>query len=145
MCPGMDRNAWRAAGEAHLAKGRLRRALGAFRRALEVDVRGEQSFALHQLASVTAQVLSQRGAFFLHPSDDTVRSRWLEAGAPQRPEPDFTALTKDAAEPLRSIFTERRLPAGLADQVLTTDESARDAVLWLYEALLEREEPVTSG
>ena len=52
----MNRDEWKKAGEAHLARGQLRRALGAFRRALEVDARGEQSFALHQLASVTAQV-----------------------------------------------------------------------------------------
>jgi hypothetical protein len=140
MAPDMNRDAWRSTGEAHLAKGQLRRALGAFRRALEVDVRGEQSFALHQLASVTAQVLSQRGAFYLHPSDDTVRSRWLEAGSPPRPEPDFAALADDASEPLKAVFIERRLPASLADQVLATDETTRDAVLWLYEALVEKEE-----
>lgn len=135
----MNRDEWKKAGEAHLARGQLRRALGAFRRALEVDARGEQSFALHQLASVTAQVLSQRGAFFLHPSDDTVRSRWLEAGAPER-RPDFPALAATAEGDLKTVLTERTLPAKFAGQMLAKDEDSRDAVLWLYEALLNVEE-----
>ncbi len=136
----MNRDAWKKAGEDHLARGQLRRALGAFRRALEVDVRGEQSFELHQLASVTAQVLSQRGAFFLHPSDDTVRSRWLEAGAPQRAEPDFNALAQNAEGELQAVLTERTLSAKFSGQLLAKDEERRDAVLWLYEALLAAEE-----
>ena len=136
----MNRDAWKKLGEDHLARGHLRRALGAFRRALEVDVRGEQSFELHQLASVTAQVLSQRGSFFLHPSDDTVRSRWLEAGAPPRAEPDFTALAQHAEGELETVLAERTLPAKFAGQMLAKDEDSRDAVLWLYEALLETEE-----
>ncbi|MDP2274298.1 MAG: tetratricopeptide repeat protein [Archangium sp.] len=143
----MNRDAWKKAGEAHLAQGQLRRALGAFRRALEVDVRGEQSFELHQLASVTSQVLSQRGAFFLHPSDDTVRSRWLEGGAPPRAEPDFAALALNAEGELKTVLTERSLPAKFAGQLLAKDEDSRDAVLWLYERLLDSEEKelVTSG
>lgn len=136
----MNRDQWKAAAEAHLARGQLRRALGAFRRALEVDVRGEQSFALHELASVTAQVLSQRNAFFLHPSDDTVRSRWLEAGAPPRAEPDFTALAQNAEGDLKTILTERTLPAKFSGQLLAKDEDSRDGVLWLYERLLDAEE-----
>lgn len=145
----MNRDAWRAAGEAHLAQGRLRRALGAFRRAVEVDERGEQSFALHQLTSVATQVLSQRGAFFLHPDDETVRSRWLEAGAPPLAAPDFEALGREARArgetTLEALFTTRRLSAGMAGQVLGKDEQSQAAVLWLYEQLLQQEEPLTSG
>ena len=153
----MDRDAWRAAGAAHLAQGRLRRALGAFRRALEQDLRGEQSFELHQLISVATQVLSQRGAYYLHPSDETLRSRWLEAGAAPLPEPDFAALAAEARRLglglLETTFTERRLLPGLADQDLTAEvtdrgadfkRQARAAQLWLYEALLAREEPERS-
>ena len=154
----MDRDAWRAAGQAHLAAGRLRRALGAFRRALEQDLRGEHSFELHQLISVTTQVLSQRGAYYLHPSDETLRSKWLEAGATPLAEPDFAALAAEAMtlglSELETMFRERKLSPGLADQDLTAQVSdrgadfkkqARAAQLWLYEALLSREEDVTSA
>jgi hypothetical protein len=153
----MDRDAWRVAGQAHLAAGRLRRALGAFRRALEQDLRGEQSFELHQLISVTTQVLSQRGAYYLHPSDETLRSRWLEAGATPLAEPDFAALATEARTlglgALESMFVERKLSPGLADQDLTAAVSdrgteftkqARAAQLWLYEALLAREETISA-
>lgn len=154
----MDRDAWRAAGAAHLAQGRLRRALGAFRRALEQDLRGEQSFELHQLISVATQVLSQRGAYHLHPCDETLRSRWLEAGSAPLAEPDFDALAASARalglDTLERLFGERRLSAGLADQDLAAavpdrggdfKRQAREAQLWLYEALLAREEPLTSA
>jgi hypothetical protein len=152
----MDRDAWRAAGEAHLARGQLRRALGAFRRALEQDLRGEQSFALHQLSSTAMQVLSHRGAYFLHPSDEMLRSQWLERGSPPLPAPDFAALAARAQalgeDTLARVFHERALPAGLAGQAWTASikdeefkQQARAAVLFLYEALLQREEPLTSG
>lgn len=152
----MDRDAWRAAGAAHLAQGHLRRALGAFRRALEQDLRGEQSFELHQLISVATQVLAQRGAYYLHPSDETQRSLWLEQGAPPLSPPDFPALAARASaleqDSLASVFTAQRLSPGLADQPLISavpDEAfkglARAGLLWLYEALLAREEPLTSG
>jgi hypothetical protein len=152
----MDRDAWRAAGEAHLARGQLRRALGAFRRALEQDLRGEQSFALHQLSSTAMQVLSHRGGYFLHPSDETLRSEWLERGGSPLAVPDFGALAARARalgeDTLTRLFDARLLPAGLAGQAWTAsvkDEDfkhqARAAVLFLYEALLQREEPLTSG
>jgi hypothetical protein len=154
----MDRDAWRAAGQAHLAAGRLRRALGAFRRALELDLRGEQSFELHQLISVATQVLSQRGAYYLHPSDETMRSKWLEAGSAPLAQPDFAGLAAEAKTlglgELETLFLERTLSPGLADQDLTVAVSdrgadfkkqARAAQLWLYEALLLRDEPLTSA
>ncbi len=142
----MDRDAWRDAGQAHLSKGHLRRALGAFRRALEVDQRGERSFELHQLIDVATQVLSQRQLYFLHPSDETVRSRWLEAGAPVLAAPDFDALAADArahgqAE-LATVFETKVLRADLSGQSISrSDESARDGQLFLYEQLLQRAEP----
>ncbi len=141
----MNRDAWRDAGQAHLAKGQLRRALGAFRRALELDTRGERSFELHQLVDAATQVLSHRGAYFLHPSDETARSRWLEAGAPALAEPDFAALAQAAfargkAE-LLQVFESRTLRVGLAGQRLCgDDDAARAGQLFLYEALLTAEE-----
>lgn len=151
----MDRDAWRAKGEAHLQRGHLRRALGAFRRALELDTRGDQSFQLHQLCDVTTQVLSQRGLYFLHPSDETLRSRWLEQGAPPRTEPALHALATEVqafeAEELTACLRAKTLRVGLSGVDLTSSlppevaPRAREAQLWLYEALLDREEPLTSG
>lgn len=146
----MDRAASRAAAEAHLARGHLRRALGAFRRSLELDLRGEQSFELHQLISACAQVLSARGAYFLHPSDETERNRRLESGVTAQATPDFAALSEQARQlgldELATRLSDQRLPPGFADQPLVNTvgdfaQQARDAQLWLYEALLAREEP----
>lgn len=151
----MDRDASRAQGEAHLQRGQLRRALGAFRRALELDTRGEQSFELHRLCDVTTQVLSQRQLYFLHPSDETARSRWLEQGAPPRPEGAFHALADEVQalgfDELAACFRAKTLRVGLSGLALTSRlpadvaSRARDAQLALYEALLDREEPLTSG
>jgi hypothetical protein len=136
------RDEWKQAAHDALAKGHLRRALGAFRRALELDRRGDQSFELHQLISAATQVLSQRGAYYLHPSDETARSRWVEAGSPPLPTPDFTVLAAVAkSAELKRVLDTKALPGDLAGQSLHGgDEAARAAVLFLYEALLSREE-----
>ncbi len=136
------RDEWKQAAHDALAKGHLRRALGAFRRALELDRRGDLSFELHQLISAATQVLSQRGAYYLHPSDETARSRWVEAGSPPLPPPDFTALAAEAkSAELKRVLETKTLPGDLAGQLLHQgDEAARAALLFLYEALLTREE-----
>lgn len=151
----MDRDAWRAKGQQHLEAGRLRRALGAFRRALELDLRGDQSFQLHQLCDVTTQVLSHRGLYFLHPSDETLRHRRLAQGTLPGEQPALHALATEVHalghDELAACLRAQTLRAGLAGLDLTSglppevSARARDAQLWLYEALLDREEPVTSG
>lgn len=147
----MTRDEWRARGEQFLKAGQLRRALGAFRRAAELDTRGEQSFTLHQYCDAAVAVLSQRGQYFLHPSDETLRSRWLEQGAPARQKPDLHGLANEVQafghDELVACLRAQTLRPGLAGQDLLMElppelaPRARDAVLWLYEELLRREEP----
>jgi tetratricopeptide (TPR) repeat protein len=87
---GRSHEAWLRLGEIHAARGHLRRAVGAFRRAMELDARGEHSFVLHQAISTLGQVLHRQRKPFLHPSDETVRNRHLLAGQP------FVAPTVEA-------------------------------------------------
>jgi hypothetical protein len=146
----MTRDEWRAKGEGFLQQGQLRRALGAFRRAAELDTRGDQSLALFQLIDAATQVLSQRGQYFLHPSDETLRSRWLEAGAPALARPELRALANEVAAfgfpELVACLRAQTLRAGLAGQDLLVGlpeelgPRVRDAILWLYEELLKNEE-----
>ncbi|MDX2009598.1 MAG: hypothetical protein SFW67_05390 [Myxococcaceae bacterium] len=74
--------AWLRLGELHAARGHLRRAVGAFRRAMELDARGEYAFVLHQAISTLGQVLHRQRRPFLHPSDETARNRQLVEGLP---------------------------------------------------------------
>lgn len=71
--------AWLRLGELFISRRQLRRAVGAFRRAQEVDARGEYAFVLHQAVSSLGQVLHHQARPFLHPADELVRTRHLVA------------------------------------------------------------------
>lgn len=93
---------WLKLGELFAARGHLRRALGAFRRAQEVDERGERAFVLHQAVSTLGQVLHRQRRPFLHPDDETVRSKRLAAGgAVERA--DEAAFCRDARHLLGAV------------------------------------------
>lgn len=87
--------AWLRLGELHASRGNLRRAVGAFRRAMEVDARGEYAFVLHQAISTLGQVLHRHHKPFLHPSDETARNRQLLEGTPFVG-PDVAAVLAEA-------------------------------------------------
>lgn len=76
---------WLRLGELFASRGQLRRALGAFRRAQELDQRGERAFVLHQAVSTLGQLLHRQRRPFLHPDDETSRSKRLTAGASLEP------------------------------------------------------------
>jgi tetratricopeptide (TPR) repeat protein len=159
--------AWLRLGELFVARRQLRRAVGAFRRAQELDARGEYAFLLHQAVSSLGQVLHHQGRPFLHPADELVRTRHLVAvTAPAVPTVD--AWLRDA-EALRgtlplagrvaldhaetfvrhgrldesfseqSVARELELKAGEAAKPLS--DSLRALHLSWYEALLAAEEP----
>lgn len=157
---------WRALGECYTAQGQLRRALGAFRRAMELDARGEGSFQLHTLISTLTQVLHQQRRYFLHPHEDSQRSRAL--GAAGSTAPSWSALVTEAhaleAAVRSQALSTLRLMARIAEQGSLGPELAdqspaleleqtggasvhafaarfRAAQLATYEALLQREEP----
>lgn len=159
--------AWLRLGELFVARRQLRRAVGAFRRAQELDARGEYAFLLHEAVSSLGQVLHHQGRPFLHPADELVRTRHLVAGT------SLVAPTVDAwlrdAEALRgtlplagrvalehaetfvrhgrldesfseqSLARELELKAGEAAKSLS--DSLRALHLSWYEALLTAEEP----
>lgn len=162
--------AWLRLGELHAARGHLRRAVGAFRRAQELDTRGEYALLLHQAVSTLGQVLHRAGRPFLHPSDELVRTKRLVAGAPlDAPTPDEWLERAKALEPVlssagvtaldeaRTFVRRGRLEEAYSEQSpsreleLRGGEAARplaDALKALhlawYEALLEAEEPSPS-
>ena len=159
--------AWLRLGELFVARRQLRRAVGAFRRAQELDARGEYAFLLHEAVSSLGQVLHHQGRPFLHPADELVRTRHLVAGT-LLVAPTVDAWLRDA-EALRgtlplagrvalehaetfvrhgrldesfseqSLARELELKAGEAAKTLS--DSLRALHLSWYEALLTAEEP----
>lgn len=160
--------AWLRLGEVYAARGHLRRAVGAFRRAMELDARGEYAFVLHQGISTLGQVLHRQRRPFLHPSDETARNRQLVEGAP------FTAPPVEALRAEAQALASHVPPAGRAalssvldflargdlDEAVSEQSPARELeqhggeasgalaqkvralhLAW-YDALLAREEPV---
>ncbi len=159
--------AWLRLGELFVARRQLRRAVGAFRRAQELDARGEYAFLLHQAVSSLGQLLHHQGRPFLHPADELVRTRHLVAGT-SLAAPTSEAWLRDA-EALRGTlplagrlalehaeafvrhgrldesFSEQspalelELKGGAAAKSLS--DSLRAFHLSRYEALLTAEEP----
>ncbi len=163
-----EHEGWLRLGEAHLGRGRLRRALGAFRRAQQTDRRGEYSFQLQSAVNALSTVLVQRGQFFLHLHDeDRLRTRAEANAAPT--DVDWVALARDAREAqpalpaaarsaldvVRACAEARALSPELADRSaaleLELHGGEAHGLLWanrwldaefvLYRALLDREEP----
>jgi hypothetical protein len=161
---------WLRLGEVFASRSQLRRAVGAFRRAQEVDARGEYAFVLHTALSSLGQVLHLHHKPFLHPADDAVRTRRLLSARPP-PAPVHAPLEEvvAAALALRPTLPEAGraavdevverlrpgvLDEGLSEQSLSRDleqragpaaaslvEAVRAVQLAWYEALLDAEEP----
>lgn len=70
--------AWLRLGEVHAARGHLRRALGAFRRAQAVDRKGEYTRPLFDAVGALTHVLHQHRRFILHVDDEAKRNLALE-------------------------------------------------------------------
>lgn len=158
--------AWLRLGELHAARGHLRRAVGAFRRAQELDSRGEYAFVLHQGVSALGQVLHRQQKPFLHPADELVRNRrlvtgevvapprepeWLEAAEallPTLPSAGRVALEQAIGfvrggvldEPWSEQSLSRQLELAAGEEVKALAESLRTLHLAWYETLLEVEE-----
>lgn len=159
--------AWVRLGEIAAARGQLRRALGAFRRASEVDQRGEYSLRLHQVIQSICSVLLQQQRYFLHPADDSAFSQQLERPAKrgaivplrqlaaraqmlatQRPEvASACAGIARCAQALGLVpgDADHSFCAELAISTEAGRELGRDFLavqLLLYDELLAREEPL---
>jgi tetratricopeptide (TPR) repeat protein len=103
---------WTRLGEVHAAKGHLRRALGALRRAAERDDAGEYTAALVEHVGRLGHALHSQRRFILHAVDERHRNRALETrdarlalDAPREPLSSLAsrarALLDAAAPPLR--------------------------------------------
>ena len=162
----LDAGGWLVMGETHLASGRLRRALGAFRRSQQTDQRGENSFKLHTAVNAISTVLLQQHKFFLHLHDESKQMQRrppvavdlgavarvaLEAKAVLRPEvhraldgimvcAQAAALLPEYAD--QSFVLELESRGG--DGAKTLIDQWLDAQRWLYDALLNAEEPLIS-
>ncbi len=160
--PWRTHEGWLRLGELHVAKGHLRRALGAFRKSQQTSQRGEDAFALHTSINAVTTVLLHLGHFFLHVHDETLLFNRPAAVV------DLRALMQEAAAlkgELKSSLTgaleiiedtaraEQLLPR-YADSSPTLElqthapEASKafvqrwlDAQATLYSALLAREEP----
>jgi len=116
--------AWLRLGEVHAARGHLRRALGAFRRAQEVDRRGESTKVTFQAVGALTHVLHQHQRFILHVFDEAARSRALEAGVP--------LITRDTPrEPLSMLAARAR---ALRRDLREAAHTALDAIAELADA-----------
>jgi tetratricopeptide (TPR) repeat protein len=162
--------AWLHLGEIHATRGHLRRALGAFRRAAELDARGEYTQPLHQAITAIGNALLQQQKYFLHAQDDSLLSQGQEQArdAPTRLPPsleELAALARDVrptvlgelssdCEAIERCAHEARLLPEYSDKSLWSrleefgpkpaKALARDwraAQMMLYEELLDREEP----
>jgi tetratricopeptide (TPR) repeat protein len=164
--------AWLHLGEIHATRGHLRRALGAFRRAVEVDQHGEYTQPLHQAINAIGNNLLQQKKYFLHAHEDSFlsqdqeRARDLLSLLP----PSFEELARRARDVRPTVLgdlstdcqaiercaAEATLFPEYADQSLwarleqfgpsPAKQLARDwraAQFVLYQELLEREEPGT--
>jgi tetratricopeptide (TPR) repeat protein len=158
--------AWLRLGELYASRGHLRRALGAFRRAQALDLRGEYAFLLHQAVSTLGQVLHAHQRPFLHPAEEHVRTErmvrhervevpsaegWLaqaDALSPSLPAPAREALEHAKAFVRRGLLDEpfsEQSPASDLEQkggepAKALAHALRDLHLAWYEALLERDE-----
>lgn len=158
--------AWLRLGELHAARGHLRRAVGAFRRAQELDARGEYAFVLHEGVSALGQVLHRQRKPFLHPADEFVRNRrlmtgevvtapreaaWLEAAEALLP--TLNAAGRAALEqaigfvrggvldePWSEQSLSRQLEISAGEEVKALAESLRALHLHWYALLLDLEE-----
>ena len=162
--------AWLHLGEIHATRGHLRRALGAFRRAVEHDGRGEYTEPLHRAINVTGNTLLQQKKYFLHAHEDSALSQERERRSrpPARiPQPleELAARARDLrptvlgalatdCDAIERCAREAMLLPEFADQSLWarlhefgTPPAAelardwRDAQFALYDELLDREEP----
>lgn len=165
--------AWMRLGEVRVAQGQLRRALGAFRRAQEVDAQGEYTRPLFDAVNALTHVLHQRRHFFLHVFDETARNQAFEARLLSTAPPKPLSALAHWARALRSVVrdpahtalecieeqaAQRALLARWSDQSATFDLERhggdegralglawRAALFELYEELLEREEAGFDG
>lgn len=136
---------WLAQGEAHVSRGHLRRALSAFRKSQQVDLRGEQSFAQHTAINALTSMLLQQNKFFLNINDEqTLFERTHHVALT---EIDFTGLTTEApSADLAECLRARALLPRYADQPLLGGRDAFTRERWLpafdalYVTLLNREE-----
>jgi tetratricopeptide (TPR) repeat protein len=160
--------AWTRLGEFAASRGHLRRALGAFRRAAEVDRRGEYSLPLHQAITTLGNALLQQGRYFLHAHEDSLLSQAREGAkepamprALERLAADAVAVRAmvreelwDACEAIERCAASRSLlpayadrsPAQRLERAGRADATAlatawRDTQLALYVELLDSEEP----
>lgn len=162
--------AWLHLGEIHATRLQLRRALGAFRRAAEVDPRGEYTQPLHQAITVYGNQLLRHRKYFLHADDDSVLSQEQERpqDLPSRLPPSFAELAAHArnvrptvlgelsadCQAIERCATDATLHPEYADQALWArlekfgpdpakqlGREWRAAQFVLYEELLDREEP----
>lgn len=135
-----DAQLWVRLGELYVATGALRRALGAFRRAQEVDARGTSALTLHQAVSSLGQLLHQQHKPFLHPSDETRRTKRLVLGC--APEPvDVETWLKTARELEASLSTERRASLSSAIEFVASNALTEPYSEQAVAATLEREVP----
>ncbi|MCC6336566.1 MAG: hypothetical protein IT380_21580 [Myxococcales bacterium] len=106
--------AWTRLGEVHVARGHLRRALGAFRRAQEVDAKGEYTRQLFDAVNALTHVLHQHRRFVLQVFDETARNRAMEErrlSTPPATRPLPLAALAERARGLRSSVREAALTA----------------------------------
>ena len=157
---------WLRAGEFAAAHGNLRRALGSWRRALEVDFRGEKTAVLHEGINTLSQVLLQQRKYFLHVQDDSLRQQWLVNQKRTALEcPPMEALVKDlenakatatgsvqgTLELCAKCVSLKLFDASLSDVALSLDLKNAGLVtlaaqfqafqLWSYDAMLNKHEP----
>ncbi|MDP1827439.1 MAG: tetratricopeptide repeat protein [Archangium sp.] len=164
--------AWLHLGEIHATRGHLRRALGAFRRAAEVDSRGEYTQALHQAITVIGNSLLQQQKYFLHADDDSQLSQERERPreVPSRLPPSLEQLAMHARAVRPTVLGELATDCAAIErcaQAATLFPEYSDQALWarlekhgpapaielarewrsaqlaLYEELLDRDEPGT--
>ena len=157
---------WLKAGEFAAAHNNLRRALGCWRRALEVDFRGEKTVVLHEGIATLSQVLLQQKKYFLHVHEDSVRQQWLAtANAPVLVNPPKAELeaallaARESRPSLQGIIDQARRCVArqqfedtLADVSLVLDLKNAGLVavaaqfqqfqLWYVDSLLNRQEPL---
>jgi tetratricopeptide (TPR) repeat protein len=136
--------AWLHLGEIYATRLHLRRAVGAFRRAAEVDRRGEYTQPLHQAISVYGNQLLRHRKYFLHADDDSMLSQEQERlrDLPSRLPPSFQELAALARDVRPTVLGE------LSADCQAIERCAFDATLWpeyADQALWARLEKFGSG
>ena len=162
----LDHAGWLGMGESHLTSGRLRRALSAFRRSQQTDQRGVNSFKLHTAVNAISTVLLQQHKFFLHLHDEAkqmVRRApvavdlealgrvALEAKGVLRPSVHHAldAIVACAqAGALLPVYADQSFVLELeshgGDDAKPLIDQWLDAERWLYDSLVNAEEPLNS-